>query len=101
MEKPSICYELSPEEDSALEEIFDYTERKFVLDQAIAYVSAFDGAFDRLIENPKFGKAREEIRAELRSLVWEQHVVFYRMIEDHIRIVRILHGSRDVRKFLP
>ncbi|HHZ83589.1 MAG TPA: hypothetical protein EYN60_06230, partial [Nitrospirales bacterium] len=66
-----------------------------------AFTGDRSGEFDRLIENPKFGKAREEIRAELRSLVWEQHVVFYRMIEDHIRIVRILHGSRDVRKFLP
>lgn len=28
------------------------------------------------------------------------HIIFYRICTDHIRIVRVLHGSRDLPQFL-
>ncbi|GJL66095.1 MAG: toxin ParE1 [Nitrospirales bacterium] len=92
-------YELSPEADSDLEELFDYTDQEFGLEQAVEYVSGFDIVFDQLIKNPELGKMRKDIRKGLRSLVHKKHVIFYRILNDRIRIVRILHGSRDVYKF--
>ncbi len=100
MAKLEMLYELSPEADQDLEEIFDYTERAFGFNQAVEYLSGFDGVFTKLVNNPKLGKEREEIREGLRSLLKEKHVVFYRILDNRIRIVRILHGSRDLRTFL-
>jgi len=100
MAKPEMLYELSPEADQDLEEIFDYTERAFGFNQAVEYLSGFDGVFTKLVNNPELGKEREEIREGLRSLLKEKHVVFYRILDNRIRIVRILHGSRDLRTFL-
>jgi len=100
MAKPYFFYELSPEADTDIEEIFDYTEREFGLEQAVAYVSGFDDVFVQLIHNPELGKERKEIRKGLRSLLKGKHIVFYRILEDRIRIVRILHGNRDLQKFL-
>ena len=91
-------YELSSEADRDISDIFDYTENEFGLDQAVAYVSAFDECFSQLLDNPELGRSRDEIRGNLRSLNYESHVVFYRILKDHIRIVRILHGSRDLPK---
>ncbi len=99
MASPTIFYELSPEADGDLEDIFDYTESHFGLNQARGYVSAFEAVFQQLCRTPHIGKHRKEIRVGLRSLVKEQHVVFYRILADRIRIVRVLHGSRDVLKF--
>ncbi|MBA3967882.1 MAG: type II toxin-antitoxin system RelE/ParE family toxin [Nitrospirales bacterium] len=95
----NIFYELSPEADRDLEDIFEYTESHFGLDQARGYVSAFEAVFQQLCRTPYLGKHRKEIRVGLRSLVKEQHVVFYRILADRIRIVRVLHGSRDVLQF--
>lgn len=101
MAKPRLPYELSQEADKDLEDIFDYTVDAFGLDQAVTYVSSFEAVFDRLSLNPQLGRERGEIRAGLRSIVKESHVVFYRITKNAIRIVRILHASRDVVKFIP
>tara|TARA_A200000159_G_C7045889_1_gene224024 strand:- start:76 stop:369 length:294 start_codon:yes stop_codon:yes gene_type:complete len=91
---------LSKAADADLEDIFDYTLEEFGLDQAVSYVSEFDDTFETISENPEIGRKREEIREELRSLVKDKYVIFYRILIDHIRVVRILHGSRDLPKFL-
>lgn len=89
-------YELSTEADQDVSDIFDYTEKEFGLNQAIAYVSAFDEYFAELMNNPELGRARDEICQGLRSIIQESHVVFYRIFKDRIRVIRILHGSRDL-----
>lgn len=91
---------LSKAADADLEDIFDYTLEEFGLDQAVSYVSEFDDTFETISESPEIGRKREEIREELRSLVKDKYVIFYRILIDHIRVVRILHGSRDLPKFL-
>ncbi len=91
-------YELSLEADQDISDIFDYTESEFGLDQAVTYVSVFDECFTSLLDNPELGRSRDEVCMNLRSLNYETHVVFYRILKEHIRIVRILHGSRDIPK---
>lgn len=100
MAKRKQGYELSSAADQDLEDIFNYTEREFGFDQAIDYLSGFDAIFARLVNNPELGKEREEIREGLRSVLKEKHIVFYRILGNRIRIVRILHGSRDLQTFL-
>jgi toxin ParE1/3/4 len=95
-----FTYRLSREADHDLEEIFDYTLCEFGLEQAIIYVSEFEGAFVILVANPEPGRKRDEIRNGLRSFVKGNHTIFYRILKNHIRIVRILHGSRDIIKFV-
>ncbi len=92
-------YQLSNEADLDIEEIFDYTEAEFGTNQAIFYVSRLEEVFEMLIVNPALGKARDEILPGLRSLPKPSHVVFYRVLPDCIRIVRVLHGSRDISRF--
>ena len=94
----TLFYELSAEADSDLDEIFDYTAHEFGMDQAVKYTLAFDEIFERLSQNPQSGLDRKEIRNGLRSIINDKHVVFYRILKDRVRIVRILHGSRDLTK---
>lgn len=94
-------YALSLEADNDLDEIFDYTVEQFGIEQAIKYLSGFEQLFENLGNHPKSGRSRNEIRKGLRSISYISHTVFYRIMEDHLRIVRILHASRDVVKFLP
>jgi toxin ParE1/3/4 len=100
MSKAAFRYRLSQEADQDLEDIFDYTAREFGVDQAIAYVSGFDEVFVGLAANPGLGRKRDEIRSSLRSFVNGSHTIFYRVLKSHLHIVRILHGSRDIIKFI-
>jgi toxin ParE1/3/4 len=90
--------EISEQAARDLEDIFDYTEEEFGLNKAVSYVSTFDDIFQNLADNPKLGRKRGEIKKGLRSHLKENHIIFYRLIKTHIRIVRILHGSRDLPK---
>jgi len=93
-------YVLSPEADQDLAEIFDYTHSQFGLDQAVAYLSDLDVSISHLVHYPLSGRERPEIRPELRSFPKASHVIFYRIMADHIRIIRVLHGRMDIPKFL-
>jgi toxin ParE1/3/4 len=100
MNKARFTYRLSQEADRDLEEIFDYTVSKFGIDHAIAYVGGFEEVFVSLAANPELGRKRDEIREGLRSFIKGSHTIFYRVLKSRIRIVRILHSSRDVVRFL-
>lgn len=96
MADTSQPYDLTEQAAQDLEDIFDYTASEFGIDQAITYVGEFEGAFESLAANPELGRERAEIRKDLRSLVKNSHVIFYRIVKKRVRILRILHASRDL-----
>src|SRR5262245_32447821 len=50
-----------------------------------------------LEDHPFAGRARDELRPGLRSVVVRPHVAFYRVTEnEHAEIVRVLDGRRDL-----
>ena len=93
-------YKLSPEADSDISDIFDYTEFEYGLQKAVDYTTQFSAVFIQLSQEPELGRTRNEIRNGLRSLTQNEHVIFYRLLSDHIRIVRVLHGHSDISNFL-
>jgi len=94
-------YHLSIAVEQDIGEIYDYGVYRFGMDQAVKYLMELDLVFTQIVKNPDLGKKRDEIKVGLRSLPKNSHVIFYRLLEDSIRIVRVLHGSRDLIKFLP
>ena len=45
---------------------------------------------------PERGRAREDVRAGLRSIIHGNYVILYRVLPDHVRIERVAHGARDL-----
>lgn len=91
-------YVLSEEADFDLEDIFEYTNVKFDFSQAISYLTEIEDVFNKLATTPTMGRTRNEIKEELRSFPINEHVIFYRIMTGHIRIVRVLYGGRDLPK---
>jgi toxin ParE1/3/4 len=46
--------------------------------------------------NPLLGEACDNVRPGLRFFCAESYVVYYEVTRRRIRIVRVLHGARDV-----
>lgn len=92
-------YLLSEIADKDLEEIFDYSINKFGFDQAEKYLLEIENIFQNLVLNPYSGKKRDEIKQGLYSFPKDNHVIFYRILDKQIRIVRILHGSKDLPNY--
>lgn len=92
-------YILSEITDVDLEDIFDYTMNEFGFEQAEKYLTEIEDVFQSLLTNPELGKMRNEIKVGLYSFPKDNHIIFYRILDNHIRIARVLHGSRDIPKY--
>jgi plasmid stabilization system protein ParE len=47
-------------------------------------------------DHPFAGRARDEVRPELRSVAAPPHVIFYRVKADIPEIVRVFDGRQDI-----
>jgi toxin ParE1/3/4 len=46
---------------------------------------------------PRLGRARDELHPGIRSVLVGMYLIFYRVTDAAVEIVRILHGARDLR----
>jgi len=83
-----------------LEAIYSYGEQKFGSKQSYEYLKSINEHFKIILENPNIGRHRNEIKIGLHSLPHRSHIIFYRIFKESIRIVSVLHGSRDYVNFL-
>ena len=93
-------YVLAEAAKNDLLEIYDFGIYKFGHTQATKYLEGLKEYFESLTKNPDIGKQRDEIKVGLYSLPYVSHVIFYRILPDYIRIVRVLHGRSDIPKHL-
>lgn len=96
-----FLYELSQDADDDLVRIYDYTSEQFGNEQAIKYLTGLEDIFQNLCKNPLSGRNRNEIAEGIRSISFVSHVVFYKLKEEKLLIVRVLHASRDVTRYFP
>jgi toxin ParE1/3/4 len=62
-----------------------------------------DAALQRIAASPEIGKRRDEVLPGYYSYhvgTRGRHYLFYRLLEDHIEVVRIMHDSMDLERHL-
>ncbi len=69
-------------------------------DAADRYLHKIDDRIDSLVEMPARGVPRDDLSAGLRMLVEGNHLIFYRIENDHVKITRVLHGSQDIARVI-
>src|SRR5262249_48971490 len=92
--KYELVWSLESEQD--LLDIWDYSAQTWSLETADKHLEAIYASTERLGEWPFSGRARDEIRIGLRSLVVYPHVIFYRVTATRVDVVRVLYGGRDL-----
>jgi toxin ParE1/3/4 len=88
-------YRLSPAAERDLEGIWKYTRREWGLEQAERYTDLLTAAFQVLAEAPKSAPACDHIRPGYRRRNVERHMIYFRITEYGIAIIRILHERMD------
>jgi len=79
-------------------EIWEYTFDNWSERQADKYYRIIIDTCSELAENPYFGKLYSEIAHGLYGYKSGEHVIFYFIIDtNEIEIVRILHGSMNIK----
>jgi toxin ParE1/3/4 len=86
---------LSPRAQGDLEDIWDYTMKRWGPEQAEFYVRQLWQHIDAAARRPTIGRACPEVRAGYYKYASGSHILFYRRVEGDIDIVRILHKRMD------
>ena len=90
-------YRISTEAQADLEEIWWYIaeENEQAADLLIDEIIE---RFPRLAQFPKMGRKRAEILKGLRSFPVQRYTIFYRLVDEGIEVIRVLHSARDIEK---
>ncbi|MGH8184669.1 MAG: type II toxin-antitoxin system RelE/ParE family toxin [Rhodanobacteraceae bacterium] len=99
-ERPATQYRLTPAAQHDLDSIYDYTVREWGLQQAERYVAAIESTCVRLADAPDSAHDCGYIRAGYRRAAVLQHMVYFRVEDYGIAVVRILHQRMDEARHL-
>lgn len=56
-----------------------------------------DVVLNLLADHPRIGAPKRGSMSDLRSFTVGRYILFYQPIVDGVRLVRVLHGARDLR----
>lgn len=92
----SLPFVISKKAVSDLEEIWIYTLEKLSVEQADRYYNLIFDEIRYICKNVNAGKSMEHVKAGYRALKVKSHLVFYRVANERVEIIRILHERMDV-----
>ena len=80
--------------------IYLYGAQQFGTAQAERYHSGLIECFEFLAERPFAARERAELTPPVRLYFYQAHTIVYLVRDEHILIVRILHGRQDWERHL-
>ena len=81
--------------DDDLMQIFSYLSAQS--SQAAQSIAAgINRSFENLSSFPLSGSPRARLGQDVRSIVVSPYLILYAVRRDHVTILRVLHGSRDI-----
>lgn len=83
-----------------LEEIWYYTFEKWSVTQADRYYNLIIDEIKFICKNITAGKSMKHIRKDYCCSKVKSHLIFYRIINDTVEVIRILHERMDIENKL-
>ncbi len=85
---------------SDLEEIWLYTVEKWSVEQADRYYNLIFDEINFICKKNTGGKSMEHVRKGYRASKVKSHLIFYRVLNNTIEVIRILHERMDIENRL-
>ena len=89
------AYRLSPRGKQDLAEIWAYTVARWGAEQAEDYIRQIQATLETIADKPLISRACDEIRPGYRKFSVGSHVMFMRLADEGLEVVRILHARMD------
>jgi len=93
-------YRLTPAAERDLESIWRYTFRQWGVAQADRYIDFLTTTFAELADSPRMAPACDHIRPGYRRWSVERHMIYFRVTDDGISVIRVLHDRMDAPRHL-
>ena len=95
-----MIYKKTTKADEDILGIYDYTFQNFGEEQAITYFRSLEGCFEFLCDNPRVARKHDEFNPTVRIHHHKKHLILYRVEDEHLLIIRILHERRELKRYL-
>ena len=92
----SLPYNFTKEALVDLEEIWLYTAGHWGIKQADRYYQLIMEEIDHICKNFESGRSMYEIRKGYRASKVKSHINFYKVVDETVMIIRILHERMDM-----
>lgn len=98
-----MAYKLSSYAQKDIEDILTYTLETWGILQFQKYQILIENTLKAISEDPALAKSRsrEELFPLCRSYAFGKHIIFYRLKNEIVEIVRILHERMDIDSQIP
>ena len=96
----SLPYVISKKALTDLNDIWYYTVEKWSVDQANRYYDLIFEEIGYICKRPHSGKSMDDIRKGYRVSKVKSHLIFYKVVNDIVEIIRILHQRMDIENRL-
>ena len=82
--------------------IRQYTLDTWGEEQGDAYLASPNEVLRRVGEFPSLRRPRDDVRPVLRAFTFGQHVILYRVEDDEVIVLRVVHARQDIsRLYIP
>lgn len=95
-----LPFVISKKAVSDLEEIWLYAVEKWSIEQADRYYNLIFDEINYICRNIDAGKSMDHVRKGYRASKVKSHLIFYRVLNNTIEVIRILHERMDVENRL-
>ena len=93
-------YEITQKARSDLIGIWEYTYENWSHQQADKYYEILIEKIEEIASRPHIGRNYERIKVGLKGVAIKSHIVFYRIENDIVEIIRVLHQRMDLENRL-
>ena len=93
-------YALTPAAQADLEEIWDYSARRWGEAQAERYTRDIQTACQALVDGTIVGRSADDIRPGYSKIAVGSHVMYFLVRSGRVEIVRILHQRMNIERHI-
>lgn len=86
---------ITPDARQDIRDVLRYTRERWGTEQQRRYRAHLYEEMRKLVRFPELGQPRDDLFVGCRMLPVEQHIVFYRMVENDAVVGRVLHVRRN------
>lgn len=88
---------VAPEAQEELREIESYIGKDNPK-AAVEFVGRLTERYQALTDFPGMGRKRDDVRSGYRSIAEGDYLIFYRVSDDVVEVMHVLHGRRNLQR---
>ncbi len=91
----SLAVSFSLKAKADLDEIWDYTCRRWSRDQANSYLTGLRRTLDLLAEQPQIARLRRDMIPPVRVHPYRSHLLVFTADDTMLEVIRVVHARSD------